>query len=75
MSGGHHGLMLWAFIIYLNFNSGDLASTSSHMCDSWNLPIFLFMEGSFTLISITSLMVLAIPWSSLPTILKLYRDT
>ena len=68
-------LMLWAFIIYLNFNSGDVTSTSSHMCGSWNLPIFLFREGSYTLISIASVIVLAIPWSSLPTILKLPKDT
>ena len=31
--------------IYLSFNSGDLTSTSSHMCGTWNLPIFLFRDG------------------------------
>ena len=36
-------------LYYLNFSSGDLTSTSSHMCGSWYLPIFLFRDGSFTL--------------------------
>ena len=61
--------------LYLNFNSGDLTNTSSHMCGSWYLPMFLFRDGSFTLINIASLMVLPMPWSSLPTVLKLSRDT
>ena len=39
---------------YLNFNSGDLTNTSCHMCGSWYLPIFLFRDGSFTLINIAS---------------------
>ena len=60
---------------YLNFISGDLTNTSSHICGSWYLPLFLFREGSFTLINIASLMVLAMFWSSLPTMLKLSRDT
>ena len=50
-------LMLWAF--NLNLSSGDLTNTSSHMYSSWYLPIFLFRDGSFTLINIASLMVLA----------------
>ena len=61
--------------IYWSFSSGALTSTSSHMCGSWNLPIFLFRDGSLTLINIASLMALAIFWSSLPTMLKLFRDT
>ena len=56
---------------YLNLNSGDLTNTSSHICGSWYLSMFLFNDGTFTLISIASLMVLAILWSSLPTILHL----
>ena len=58
-------LMLWA--LDLNFSSGDLTNTSSHICGNWYLPIFLFREGSFILINIASLMVLAMLWSSLPT--------
>ena len=41
------------------------------MCGSWNLPMFLLRDGSFTLMKIASLMFLAILLSSLPTILKL----
>ena len=41
--------------LYLNFNSGDLTNTSSHLCGSWYLPIFLFRNGLFTLINIASL--------------------
>ena len=40
--------------LYLNFNSGDLTNTSSHMCGSWYLPIFLFRDWSFNLINIAS---------------------
>ena len=61
--------------IYFNFNSGDLASTSSQMCGSWNLPMFLLRDGSLTLMKIASLMFLAILLSFLPTMLKLSRDT
>ena len=61
--------------LYLNFNSGDVTNTSSHMCGSWYLPIFLFRNGSYTLINIASLMVLAMAWSSLPTMLNFSRDT
>ena len=45
------------------------------MCGSWNLPMLLLRDGSFTLINIASLMFPAILLSSLPTILKLSRDT
>ena len=44
------------------------------MCGKWYLPIFLYRDGSFTLINIASLMVLAILWSSLPTMLKLFFE-
>ena len=60
---------------YFSFSSGDLSNTSSHVCGSWYLSKILFGDGSITLINIASLMVLAIFWSSLPTILKLSRDT
>ena len=65
----------WCYWHYLRCNSADLASTSSQMCGSWNLPMFLLRDGSLTLIKIASLMFLAILLSSLPTILKLSRDT
>ena len=42
--------------IIFRCNSGDLASTSSQMCGSWNLPMFLLRDGSFTLMNIASLM-------------------
>ena len=67
VSGGHHSHDV-------KFSSGDLTSASSCMCGSWYLPIFLFRDGSFTLIHIASLMVLVILWSSLHTKLKLSRD-
>ena len=60
---------------YLHLSSGDLTSISSHICGSWYLPIFLFRDGSLTLINIASLMALAIFWSSLSIMLKLSRDT
>ena len=63
------------FIYYLSWSSGDLTNTSSQICGIWYLPIFLFRDGSLTLIRIASLMVLAMLWSSLPTMLKLSRDT
>ena len=47
MSAGHHSPDVMDS--YLNFSSGDLTSTSSHMCGSWYLPIFLFRDGSFSL--------------------------
>ena len=70
--GGTMALILWA--LSLNFSSGDLTSTSSYMCGSWYLPIFLFRDGSFTLINSACLMILAMLWSSLPTMLKLSID-
>ena len=35
--------------IYFNCISGDLTSTSSQICGSWYLPIFLLRDGSLTL--------------------------
>ena len=60
---------------YLSFSCGDLTSTSSHMCGSWYLLMFLFRDGSLTLINIASLMALAKFWSSLQTMLKLCPET
>ena len=68
----HHA---WCYWHYFRCNSGDLASTSSQIGGSWNLPMFPLRDGSFTLMNIASLMFLAILLSSLPTILKLSRDT
>ena len=65
-------LMLLA--CYFSLSSGEFISTSSHICDSWYLPIFLLRVGSLTLIWMASLMDLAKFWSSLPTMLKLSID-
>ena len=35
--------------VYLSFSPGVFTSTSSHMCDSWYLPMFLLRDGSLTL--------------------------
>ena len=59
--------------IYFKFNSGDLTSTSSQICGSWNLPMFLLRDGSLTLIKIASFMFLVILLSSLPNMLKLFK--
>ena len=79
-------MMLWSHVgvrgspcpdvmgFYLNLSSGNLTNISFHMCGSWYVPILLFRKRSFTLINITSLMVLAMLLSSLPTVLKLSRD-
>ena len=55
-------LIIILFIIYFSSNSGDLTNTSSHICGSWYLPIFLFRDGLSTLISMASLMVLVMLW-------------
>ena len=68
-------LFLMVEFNYFSCISGDLTSTSSQMCGSWYLPIFLFRDGSLTVISISSLINLVILWSPLPTMLKLSRDT
>ena len=62
--------MLWG--CYLHLSSGDSTNTSFHIFGSWYLPIFLFRDGS--LISIASLMDLAILWPSLPTMLKFSKE-
>ena len=56
VSGGHQGSGVKG--CYSSLSSGDLTNTSSHMYVSWYLPIFLFRDGSLTLISIASLMAL-----------------
>ena len=49
---------------FFNFSSEMLNRTSSQMCARWYLPIFLFRDGSLTLIYRASLMVLIRFWSS-----------
>ena len=52
-----------AMVLYgccLSLSSGDLTNTSSKICGSCYLPIFLFRDGSLILISIVYLMALAI---------------
>ena len=65
----------WCYWHYFRCKSGDLASTSSQICGNWNLAMFLLRDGSLTLMNIASLMSLAILLSSLPTMLKLSRET
>ena len=60
--------------VYLSLGAVAFTSTSSHMCGSWYLPIFLFRDGLLTLIRIASFMDLTMLWLSLPTILKLSID-
>ena len=50
---------LGVMICYLSLSSGELISTSSYMCGSRYLLIYLLMDGSFTLIRMASLMDLA----------------
>ena len=58
------------FICLYYFSSEVLSRTSSQMCGRWYLPMFLFRDGSLTLMYIASLMVLIRFWSSFSTILK-----
>ena len=37
------------YLFYFNCSSGDLTSTSSQLCGSWYLPIFLLRDGPLTL--------------------------
>ena len=60
--------------VYLSLSAGDFTSSSSHMCGSWFLSIFLFRDGSLTMISIAALMDITMLWCSLPKILKLSMD-
>ena len=62
------------FACYLSLSSCEFINTSSHMCGSWYLPIFLLRNGSLTLVKMASLMDLANFWSSLPTVLMLLID-
>ena len=64
----------WYVVVYLSLSSGEFTSTSSLIYGSWYLPIFLFRDGSSTLMRIASLMDLAMFWSPLSTILKLSMD-
>ena len=53
--GNHVGVRSYSVVgCYLSLSSGDLTSTSSHMCGSRYLQIFLFRDGSLTLINIAS---------------------
>ena len=63
--------MLWPLGQCFNFNSDVLFRTSSHMWGRWYLPIFLFRDGSLTLMNRASFIDLVKLWSSLPTMLNL----
>ena len=54
-----------ALVNYFNLSSEMLNRTSSQMCGRWYLPIFLFRDGSLTLIYRASLMVLIRFWSKI----------
>ena len=41
--------------VHLTLSSGEFTSTSSHMCDTWHLPVILFREGSMTQMRMASL--------------------
>ena len=47
-------------VVYLSLRSGEFTNISSNVCGSWHLPIFLFRDGSLTLLRIESLMHLVI---------------
>ena len=53
-----------------NFNSDVVCRTSSHIWGKWYLPMFLFRDGSLTLMNRASLIALVRFWPSLPTIVK-----
>ena len=55
---------------YLSCSEGVSLSTWSHTCGSRNFPKFLFSDGSFTLMYMTSLMFLVSPCASLSTMVK-----
>ena len=63
--------MLWPLGQCFNFNSDVVFKTSSHMWGRWYLPMFLFRDGSLTLMNRASFIALVKLWSSLPTMLKL----
>ena len=58
-----------------SFNSDVVCRTSSHIWGRWYLPIFLFRDGSLTLMNKASFIALVRFWSSLPTIVKLLMVT
>ena len=58
--------MEWPLGQCFSFNSDDLCRTSSHIWGRWYLPMFLFRDGSLTLMSRASLIALVRFWSSLP---------
>ena len=58
----------------LILSSGMVNRTLSRMCGRLYFPIFLFRVGLFTLMYISSLMVLAMLCTSLPIIWKFFID-
>ena len=67
--------MEWPLGQCFNFNSDVLCRTSSHIWGRWYLPMFLFRDGSLTLMNRASLIALVRFWFSLPTIVKLLMLT
>ena len=64
-------LLLWGRLLnYFMYSEGVSFSTWSHTWGSWNLPRFLFKEGSLALMYMASLMFLDMPCVSLFTIEK-----
>ena len=59
---------------HLIFSSGMENITLSQICDRLYLPTFLLRVGLLTLMQMASLMVLAMPYPSLPIILKFSID-
>ena len=57
--------------VYLRCRPVVLSRKSFNMWDSWNLPMFLLRDGSYTLIIMASLMVLVVVCDSLLTMEKL----
>ena len=61
--------------ITMRWRAGVSYRTSSQMWGSWNLPMFLLRDRSFTLMYMASLMLLASMCASLPTMEKIvYSD-
>ena len=67
-------LLVWAIIVdrvfYSSSCSGVLTRTSFHVCGRWYLSMFLFRDGSLTLIKMTTSIDLIRFCPSLPTMLK-----
>ena len=55
---------------YLSCNVGVSCKMLSHICGSWYFPRFLFNEGSFTQMNMSSLMFLEVPCTSLCMMVK-----